>query len=311
MFKWSEYADDAKTRKAIEDHGVFYGPWDTAYAGPDLRSTGGLRVRGLDVGIQVSKRHPQTRIRAVCYETDRAGERFIDDQLLEGPALKTYEDGMAFFRRHISIENKFKPGVSKRETKPTYPFNSLREGLINAIVHRDYESYAGSISLSVYPNRIEIWNFGKLPNGLTTHKLEQVQHESILINPDLANVFYMNQLMERVGRGTYNIVQECKLFGMRPPKWESSESGLRLTLFSAASDAQVADELSARMLKLLKSIKPGGSTSLSEYVGLFQEEGLSERQARRDLLDLTLLGFLERYGSARATRYKRTELKLP
>ena len=43
----------------------------------------------------------------------------------------------------------------------------------------------------------------------------------------------------------------------------------------------------------------------------FQSEDLSERQARRDLFELTRLGFLERFGSARSTRYKRTELKLP
>jgi ATP-dependent DNA helicase RecG len=262
-------------------------------------------------GIHVSKRHPQTRIRAVCYEIDRGGDRFVDDQLLEGPVLRTYEDAMAFFKRHVPIQVRFKPGVSKRETKPAYPFNSLREGLINALAHRDYEAYSGSVSLSVYPNRIEIWNSGKFPPGITTHKLEQIQHESILVNPDLANVFYLNQLMERVGRGTYNIIQECKLFGMRPPKWEPSESGVRLTLFSAASDVVVADELSERMTKLLTSLKTGGSTCLFEYVQQFQSEGLSDRQARRDLLELTRLGFLERFGSARATRYKRTELKLP
>jgi DeoR/GlpR family transcriptional regulator of sugar metabolism len=84
-----------------------------------------------------------------------------------------------------------------------------------------------------------------------------------------------------------------------------------LTFYAAASVVEAADELSERVIQLLKSFKTAGSTSLSEYVEQFQAKGLSERQARRDLMELTRLGLLERFGSARSTRYKRTELKLP
>jgi ATP-dependent DNA helicase RecG len=260
-------------------------------------------------GSDVSNRHPQTRVRAVTYDTDRGGDLFTDDQLFGGPALKLYEDAMAFLRRNVTVAIEFERNQSAHSAKPTYPFNSLREGLVNAIVHRDYESYSGSVSVSVYPNRIEIWNSGHL--SVPPSALRQAKHESILNNPDISNVFYLNGLMERVGRGTYNIARECKEFQMRPPKWENTGSGVRLTFYSAASVVEAADELSERMTKLLKSLKTGGSTCLFEYVQQFQSEGLSDRQARRDLLELTRLGFLERFGAARATRYKRTELKLP
>lgn len=260
-------------------------------------------------GIDVSNRHPQTRLRAVTYETDRGGDRFTDDQLFGGPALKLYEDAMAFLRRNVTVAIEFERNQSAHSAKPTYPFNSLREGLVNALVHRDYEHYSGSVSVGVYPNRIEIWNVGHL--SVPPSALRQAKHESILNNPDISNVFYLNGLMERVGRGTYNIVRECKEFRMRPPKWENTGTGVRLTFYSAASVVEAADELSERVIQFLKSLNSAGSTSLSEYVEQFQADGLSERQARRDLSELTRLGLLERFGSARSTRYKRTELKLP
>ena len=116
----------------------------------------------------------------------------------------------------------------------------------------------------------------------------------------------MNDLMERVGRGTYNIVQECEQFEMRPPKWENTGNGVRLTFYTSSSIVTAADELPKRLVAFLERLKPGDSISFSEYM---ESDGTSERQARRDLKELTDLGFLERYGSARSTRYKRTELK--
>ncbi len=257
-------------------------------------------------GNRVSGRHPQTRIRAVRYETDRAGDRFIDDQLLEGPILKVYEDSMAFFRRHVSIESRFKPGQVRRESKPEYPFNSLREGLINALAHRDYSSYSGSASLSIYPNRIEIWNFGELSAGLTTRKLEQAKHESILVNPDIANVFYMNQLMERIGRGTYNIVQECKEFQIPAPKWENTASGVRLTLFASIGSQSLPELLNDRQLELLKSMETGDSITVPGYLDKFGKRISTTRTARRDLTELVELGLIKVVGSGRATRYEKT-----
>ncbi len=259
-------------------------------------------------GTRVSGRQPQTRMRAVCYETDRAGDHFIDDQLFEGPALNIYEDAMAFFRRNVSVSNTFHPGQSRRETKSDYPFNSLREGLINALAHRDYSAYSGSASISVYSDRIEIWNTGKL--AVSPQKLAQAKHDSILVNPDISHVFYMNDLMERVGRGTYNIVKECEQFEMRPPKWQNTNSGVQLTLYAATSVVSATDQLTVRVLDFLRSLEIGQTISLADYAE-FADEGLSDRQARRDLKELTDLGFLERYGAARSTRYKRTEIKLP
>jgi ATP-dependent DNA helicase RecG len=260
-------------------------------------------------GTRISGRHPQTRVRAVCYETDRGGDHFIDDQLFEGPALKIYEDAMAFFRRNVSVANTFHPGQSRRESKPDYPFKSLREGLINALAHRDYSSYSGSVSLGIYRDRIEIWNTGKL--AVSPQKLAQAKHESILVNPDISHIFYMNDLMERVGRGTYNIVRECEAFKMRPPKWQNVSAGVQLTLYAASSVVSAADELSGRVLALARSLEFGQTISLAEYVDQSSDQRLSDRQARRDLKQLTQLGLLERYGAARATRYKRTEVELP
>jgi len=217
-------------------------------------------------GKKVFQRHPQTRLRAVCYESDRA-DNFLDEQLYEGPAFQLLDDVLAFLKRHIAIAAEFVPGQAQRTTRPTFPFNSLEEGIVNALVHRDYASFSGSVSVSVYPDRVEIWNTGHLPKGLTAKMLEMAQHASILINPDISHLFYLRGLMERVGRGTYKMVRECRQFGMRTPEWKSVASGVRLTLFAATGD--LALDLNQRQLDLLRHVQPGTQIVTKDFSARF------------------------------------------
>jgi ATP-dependent DNA helicase RecG len=258
-------------------------------------------------GKKVAQRHPQTRLRAVCYATDRADD-FLDEQLYEGPAFRLLEDAMAFLKRHLAIAAEFREGQLTRESKPKYPFNSLREALVNALVHRDYAAFSGSVSLSIYTDRIEIWNTGKLPRGISPRDLMQASHSSILVNPDISHVFYLHELMERVGRGTYKIAQECRDFGMRLPEWKNVGAGVRLTLFQAKAGMPTIS-LNDRQQELLAIIKPREEIRVPEYVERFGH-GITDRQARRDLADLENSGFLVRRGAGPKTTFERSEKPL-
>ena len=256
-------------------------------------------------GRRIALRHPQTRLRAVRYETNR-GDSLIDEKLYEGPAFFLLEEAMAFLKRNLSIRAEFRPGQLSRESLPEYPFNSLREGLVNALVHRDYASFSGGISVSIYPGRVEIWNSGHLPEGLTPSKLRTAKHHSILVNPDISHVFYLHELMERVGRGTFKIVQECREFGMKLPEWQDVASGVCLTLYAAKGRTDASFNPNDRQNALLKALATGERITTSEFLGRFGA-GMSERQARRDLGELEEAGFLDRIGAGPTTAYERTE----
>jgi ATP-dependent DNA helicase RecG len=299
---------DETVRRAQDRRGyVFDKPKDplATLAQLALLQTGQL-TNAADVlfGNKVALRHPQTRMRAVCYATDRADD-FLDEQLYEGPAFKLLESGMAFLRRHVSIAAEFHEGQVPRESKPRYPFNALREALVNALVHRDYAAFSGSVSVSIYPERIEFWNTGKLPQGISPRDLLLATHPSILVNPDIGHVFYLHELMERVGRGTFTIAQECRELRMRRPEWKNVAFGVRLTMFAAQAGAASVD-LNGRQSELLDALKPGEEIRVPEFVVRFGQ-GITDRQARRDLADLEGYGFLVRHGVGSKTRYHRTK----
>lgn len=252
-------------------------------------------------GTEVAQHHPQTRLRAVCYAADKA-ENFLDEQLFEGPAFRLLEDSMAFLKRNVQVEAVFSGEKLTRESKSRYPFDALREALVNALVHRDYASFSGSVSLSIYSDRVEIWNSGSLPRGLSPRDLTLPTHASVLVNPDIGHVFYLHELMERVGRGTYKIVRQCIESGMASPEWKQINAGVRLTLF--APGVSSITELNERQQRLLAEMSTSEQIRVKDYLDRFGN-GITDRQARRDLSQLEQLGLIRRLGSGSKTTYER------
>ncbi|MCB1207461.1 MAG: putative DNA binding domain-containing protein, partial [Verrucomicrobiae bacterium] len=169
-----------------------------------------------------SVRHPQVRIRAMRYNSDKAGEKFSDMKSFEGPLDRVFQDAYTFIVRNTPSVSRFIKGNPKRQDSPLYPEDAVREGLVNALAHRDYTSPSGGVAIHIYPRRLEIWNSGALPEGITKESLLE-GHISILRNPDIAHVLYLRGLMEKAGRGSVLMVQDCLDAGLPPPEWDSDE----------------------------------------------------------------------------------------
>lgn len=113
-------------------------------------------------------------------------------------------------------------GVQRKETLPI-PIGALREAVLNAIVHKDYSSGI-PIQISVYDNKLIIWNEGELPENWTVAKLK-VKHPSRPYNPDVANAFFRSGLIESWGRGTIKIFNEAKAAKIPVPIFRYENNG--------------------------------------------------------------------------------------
>ena len=247
-----------------------------------------------------SCRLPQTRVRATVYKSDK-GDDFVDDRLFEGNAFELLKRVFGFVEQHVAVRAEFKPGSLAREDRPQYPFWALREGIVNAIIHRDYSVFSGGMSVDVYPDRIEIWNTGHLPQGWTLRDLTR-EHPSQPANPNMAHVFYLRGVIERVGRGTQKIVADCMATGLLPPQWLEAAGGIRLIINGRRQEVR----LNRRQRELLDRLRPGEELRPKDYYAE-HEETVSQRQARRDLSDLVKGGWLVQQGKGRAMIYRRTD----
>lgn len=262
-------------------------------------------TQGADVlfALNPALRHPQTRVRLVAYDSDKTGDAFLDDQQLQGPMVQVLNKTFDWLRSRISLGQRFDADPLARQARMAYPEAAVREGLVNAFAHRDYAAFSGGLTVGVYRNRIEIWNAGRLPDGLKPADLKR-NHPSLPANPDMAQVLYLRGLMERIGRGTQKILQACAEQGLRPPQWDDRESGVTLTLWGPDGAARAAQALNARQQALLAVLQVDERIRPAEYRARFAAQ-VSERQARRDLVALEEAGMLRVEGAGAATAYLR------
>ncbi|MDR1339175.1 MAG: transcriptional regulator, partial [Prevotellaceae bacterium] len=112
-------------------------------------------------------------------------------------------------------------GISRVETYE-YPKDALREALLNAITHKDYAGCI-PIQISVYADRIMLWNEGQLPENWTVKNL-LAKHSSRLYNPDIANAFFRSGYVEAWGRGIDKITGQCVTAGLPAPQFSPDGS---------------------------------------------------------------------------------------
>ncbi|MGO8766220.1 MAG: ATP-binding protein [Limisphaerales bacterium] len=256
-------------------------------------------------GQKPDRRFPQMRVRAVAYR-GKDQESLKDSRMIGGNLFEILDQSLTFLKDHAPISSEIPREGLQRQQKAPFPFVAVREALLNAIIHRDYAPSDGSVSISIFSDRVEIWNIGGLPEGMTIHELSRV-HASRPRNPDIAHLFMLHGQIERIGSGTRRILREFRSVGLPDPKWLAVSGGLLLTLprEKLAGAASSGQDLNPRQRAVLKNLQVDDVIRLADY--LERSPDVQERQARADLKDLVEMGFLRRRGQARQTEYVRTE----
>lgn len=297
---------------ASERRFAFRSPATTATALEDLGMRfGALITNAGDIcfGKVPAVRHPQARLRAYAFRSSQTGDDYIDQEDISGPLAQVVKRAVAFTFRNSPLAAKFLPASVERKNLPAYPEFAVKEGLVNALAHRDYAKVSSGATLLVFPDRVEIWNSGSLPEGWKADKLRHA-HRSLPQNPDIAQFLFAANLMERIGRGTLRVIEACRDSGLPSPTWKVDEDGITLTLHSLASDEAPASRLTERQVALIRSLKEGEKVRLGEYVEQFAGK-VSQRQAQRDLRELQSADLLRSEGKGRAAHYVRTKRRLP
>lgn len=149
---------------------------------------------------------------------------FQDRCEFEGSLLKQLDEAYAYLLKYNKLAASFE-GLFRIDTKD-YPEMALREGLLNAIVHRDYSLLAPTL-ISIYDDRIEMVSVGGVVGGVDFKALQDGL--SICRNPQLANIFYRLRLIEAYGTGIPRINSSYELPDKKP-RFVITPSSFRLVL---------------------------------------------------------------------------------
>ncbi|MCL0041002.1 putative DNA binding domain-containing protein [Thermodesulfovibrionales bacterium] len=247
---------------------------------------------------------PQVKIRAGRFKGTE-GLDFIDMKVLEGTIPELREKAMKFILEHIKHGIFF--DANRRYDKWEYPLRALEEVLNNALAHREYFSNA-EIQLSIYDDRIEVWNPGELPSPLTPEDLRR-EHKSIPRNKFLADKLFLIKYIEEWGRGTNRIIDEMRENELPEPEFKNYSGGFAVTLYGPGKSFEEKIEkeklhileINERQKKAIEYLKTNDIISTKIYIRLNK---VSDKTAFLELKDLLIKNILMKEGKGRATIYK-------
>jgi len=192
-----KYADEV-----FETHGIAFGK--------DKYYTLGLENHELNLytnlGLLLSDQCTHTVKVAVF--SDAQNTVFRDKKEFSGSIFKQLEETYNYLQ--LCNKNKVVINGLERTNHWDYPEAAVREALLNALVHRDY-NYSGSIIININDNAIEFISIGGLLSGISP---EDIQNGiSLSRNSKLAEVFYRLNFIESYGTGIrriFSLYQNCE-----------------------------------------------------------------------------------------------------
>ncbi|MDR2205622.1 MAG: putative DNA binding domain-containing protein [Flavobacteriaceae bacterium] len=230
------------------------------------------------------------------FETD--GDLIYQDEI-HGNLFEQVEKTIdLLFTKYIKALISYE-GIYRIETYE-YPKEAVREAIHNAIAHKDYTG-ATPIQISVYKDKIMIWNYGELPENWTIETLQK-KHSSIPHNSGISNAFFRIGYIEAWGRGIWKMNQQCAKAGLPQPLYYYESSGFWVVFRKDTYNEQTLKELglSERQIKAVLYVKEKGKITNKEYQGL---NNVISRTALRDLDNLIFKDVLKRSGEGKNIFY--------
>ena len=184
--------------------------WQSLLINTEVMTDEGVTVGGMLLfGATPNRFLPHAGIDAVAYP---GSERDYDAQertALRGPMTPLLSQGgdfvenglveqaLYFVQRNTRVVVEARGG--RRVERPVYPPDALREGIVNALIHRDYLLTSTDIELAVYSNRLEIVSPGRLSNGITPDRMRAGTRSAR--NQLLKDVMRDYRYLEHMGMG--------------------------------------------------------------------------------------------------------------
>ena len=202
-------------------------------------------------------------------EVGPSGERFSDNQKLEGNIHEMLERAIAFVRKNMRIKTIINPDTGKREDRRDYPVTAIREAILNALVHRDYSLHTEGMPIQIlmYPDRIEIKNPGGIYGRLRIDQLGKMQPDTR--NPVLVNALEVMSIAENRYSGIPTIRREMAEAGLKEPIFEADRGTFSVTLYKELQAESTGKGLTDREELLLRFLNvPRSRQEIAEFFGI-------------------------------------------
>ena len=201
-------------------------------------------------------------------ETGVEGERFSDNERIEGTIPQMLARALQFVRRNSKMRSIIHPDTGRREDRPEYPPEAVREAVVNALVHRDYSIHTEGmpIQLRMFSDRLEIQSPGGLYGRIRINQLGHVQPDTR--NPRLASALEVLGVTENRYSGIPLMEREVGAYNNLTLEIEDRRGSFCVTFRQKASIAASRAEGNAELRLLAFCRTPRSKQEIADYLGL-------------------------------------------
>jgi ATP-dependent DNA helicase RecG len=233
---------------------------------------------------------------------DTSGVDVIDRKEVTGSLFDIVEQVIDFVKLYSKVAYKF-TGNPQREELYEYPFEAIREAVINSVMHKDYFEHGHNNILKFFPDRLQIENIWVKPKNFVSGKTVFRR------NPRIAELFSRIHFGEKIGSGMGRMKMYCKNEGAPYPKIEFTDThyyivfrpntrylelaGKEQKVINKSDHGAVEKTVEITVEKILALIKDNPKITQRE---LMDKTGLSRRGIEWNLKKLKEEGLLSRIG---------------
>ena len=270
----------------------------------------GLVVLGKDP----SAVFPHCRITVDAYRGTELDGDPRDQADIRGPMPSIVEKVIGFADRNT--RHPMRVVGLNRVRLDEYPVEALREALVNALAHRNYEDGGRRIMVEVFSDRIVVSSPGNPPSPITLAKLRKGNYKPCSRNPVIAQCLSFFHRIEERGSGFRRMRDAMLDHGLEQPKLGTNTGYFQVTFPGPADNLDrlrmpvtavrqivtpsIEDRLNDRQRGIIRHVLEEGDVARRWCVERF---GIANDTAGRDLKELVELGVLARIGQGRSARY--------
>ena len=256
-------------------------------------------------GILFFGKYPQrffqnAQLRVVRFKGTSVTHPVIDRLDCSGALWEMVNAAEEFIRKNIRLLSLRTSKSFQRDDKFEYPLAALREAIINALIHRNYQKHS-DVRVFIFDNRVEIINPGTFPEGVSP---DAPIHEPV--NPILSQFMYDVGFIERYGSGIRMMKRLSEEWGNKEPRYEFHPIETKIIFDSPIQEStfieidDISEQLNERQKKALFHVEKNGQIATKEYAEI---NHVSRRTAYTELKDLTDKELLTAVGKGRGIRY--------
>lgn len=209
----------------------------------------------------------------------------LDDREFSGSLISLLQNGLEFVFNNS--KKQWKKISDSRIEMPDYPERSVQEGLVNALIHRDYLEIGSEVHIDMYDDRLEIYSPGGMYDGSFVQDRDVLRIPSKRRNPIIADAFNRLRLMERRGSGfkkiCYDYAAQVNYTEDMVPQFYSDYDSFVLTLSNlnynvreqeTSEREQETKKKDTRNKIIVFCIVPRSRVEILQYLGLGSKSAL-------------------------------------